>query len=101
MAITFSIENIVLNRKAETTLHRQLYQQLRRLVERRILPSGTGLPATRQLARDLMLGRNTVIAAYEQLAVEGFITIAHGKTPLVNGLPLHHELPPEKKLPLE
>src|SRR4029078_4578595 len=33
----------------------------------------TRLPATRTLARDLDLSRNTVLAAYEQLAAEGFI----------------------------
>jgi GntR family transcriptional regulator/MocR family aminotransferase len=34
---------------------------------------GRRLPATRQLARELGLSRNTVLAAYEQLRAEGFI----------------------------
>ena len=37
------------------------------------LGGGTRLPATRELARELGLSRNTVLAAYEQLRAEGFI----------------------------
>src|SRR5690606_35105416 len=37
------------------------------------LGAGTRLPATRILARELGLSRNTVLAAYEQLRAEGFI----------------------------
>ena len=37
------------------------------------LPLGAPLPSSRELAKVLGLGRNTVTAAYEQLADEGFI----------------------------
>ena len=37
------------------------------------LGDGGRLPATRQLARELGLSRNTVLAAYEQLRAEGFV----------------------------
>ena len=67
MAITFPLESITLDRSIPTNLHRQLYSQLRSLIEHRILPSGTALPSTRLLTKDLAVGRNTVIAAYEQL----------------------------------
>lgn len=38
------------------------------------LPAGARLPATRSLSRDLAISRNTVLAAYEQLQAEGFVT---------------------------
>src|SRR3546814_18498482 len=37
------------------------------------LVGGSRLPATRQLANELGISRNTVLAAYEQLRAEGFI----------------------------
>ena len=53
------------------------YAQLTRALKQAILSGRcapkTRLPATRTLARDLELSRNTVLAAYEQLAAEGFI----------------------------
>jgi GntR family transcriptional regulator/MocR family aminotransferase len=53
------------------------YAQLTRALKNAILTGrcapATRLPATRSLARDLDLSRNTVLAAYEQLAAEGFI----------------------------
>ncbi len=57
--------------------HGPRYLQLSRalkqaILERRCAPA-TRLPATRVLARELGLSRNTVLAAYEQLAAEGFI----------------------------
>lgn len=53
------------------------YLQLARALKQAILkgrcPAGTRLPATRVLARELNLSRNTVLAAYAQLTDEGFI----------------------------
>src|SRR4051794_26173928 len=53
------------------------YAQLTRALKQAILSGrcapATRLPATRSLARELDLSRNTVLAAYEQLAAEGFI----------------------------
>jgi GntR family transcriptional regulator/MocR family aminotransferase len=83
----FPVESIFLDRAAPEHLHRQLYAQLRGLIEKRLLPSGSALPSTRALAADLGLGRNTVIAAYDQLALEGFITTSRSARPVVSGLP--------------
>lgn len=53
------------------------YLQLARALKQAILDGrcapATRLPATRVLANELALSRNTVLAAYEQLAAEGFI----------------------------
>ena len=83
MAHGFPVENILLDRGGNAHLHRQLYTQLRGLIERRVLPSGSLLPSTRLLARNLELGRNTVIAAYDQLALEGYLQTRQGAAPVV------------------
>ncbi len=57
--------------------HGPRYLQLARALKQAILDgrcaAGTRLPATRVLASELTLSRNTVLAAYEQLAAEGFV----------------------------
>jgi GntR family transcriptional regulator/MocR family aminotransferase len=53
-----------------------LHAQLTRALKAEMLGGlgrGARLPATRLLARELDLSRNTVLAAYEQLRAEGFI----------------------------
>jgi GntR family transcriptional regulator/MocR family aminotransferase len=89
MALSFPVGNIVLYRGSEAPLHRQLYRQLRELIEGRVLLSGTALPSTRALAKDIGVGRNTVIAAYDQLALEGFLGTVRGSGPLVKELPTY------------
>ncbi len=54
-------------------LHRQLYEALRRAMLDGRLQAGDRLPSTRDLAHDLALSRNTVVAAMEQLTVEGYL----------------------------
>ncbi|HVR49638.1 MAG TPA: PLP-dependent aminotransferase family protein [Pseudorhodoferax sp.] len=54
-------------------LQRQLHQRLRQAVLDGRLAPGSRLPATRSLAEALGVSRNTVTAAYEQLAAEGFV----------------------------
>ena len=53
------------------------YAQLIRALKGAILDgrvnAGARLPASRSLARELDLSRNTVLAAYEQLQAEGFL----------------------------
>ena len=59
-----------------------LYRQLENAIRQQILNggilSGTRLPATRQLARDLGISRLTVKNAYEQLGSEGFLHSRRG-----------------------
>ena len=91
---TFSLESIVLDREGSANLHRQLYGQLRGMIESRALAAGTALPSTRLLAKDLGLGRNTVIAAYDQLALEGFLKTRRGAPPKVMDLPSRDKTQP-------
>lgn len=67
------LDLLVLDPKAETPLYRQLYDALRGAILDGRLVSGARLPSSRRLASDLEVGRNTVLAAYEQLAAEGYL----------------------------
>ena len=66
-----------LERAGPTPLFQQLYRQLRQAVLEGRLRAGVRLPATRFLARELGLSRNTVLTAYDQLASEGFLELRH------------------------
>lgn len=54
-------------------LYTQLYRQLRQHILTGGLPAGCLLPSARVLAADLKVSRNTVEAAVDQLASEGFV----------------------------
>ena len=65
-------------------LHRQLYEALRRAVLDGKLAAGERLPSSRELAQDLNLSRNTVVAALGQLTVEGYLVSRVGSGTFVN-----------------
>ena len=52
---------------------RQLHACLRGAIRNATLARGTRLPASRTLALELGVSRNTVLYAYDQLATEGFV----------------------------
>lgn len=80
--------DIAVDRDAGQPLQRQLYDKIGGLILNGRLTSGTLLPSSRALARDLGVSRNTVIAAYEQLAAEGFTEAAIGSgTTVASTLP--------------
>src|SRR5262249_38853949 len=54
-------------------LHRQLYDGLRAAILAGRLAAGARLPATRALAAELDVSRNTVLDAYAQLLAEGYV----------------------------
>ena len=53
---------------------RMLHECLRAAIRSGTLAAGTRLAASRALAEELGLARNTVLYAYEQLASEGLVT---------------------------
>jgi len=55
-----------------------IYRELRAAVIDGRLRPGEHLPGTRELARSLVVSRNTVAAAYERLTAEGFLTARVG-----------------------
>ena len=65
-------------------LHRQLYEALRRAILDGKLSAGDRLPSSRELTQDLKLSRNTVVAALNQLSVEGYLVSHVGSGTFVN-----------------
>jgi GntR family transcriptional regulator/MocR family aminotransferase len=68
-----------------TPLYEQLCESLRAAIAGGRLEPGTRLPSTRTLARELRISRNTVVAAYEQLALEGLLVATIGSGTRVRG----------------
>lgn len=58
---------------APESLHRQLYEELRRAILSGRLAPGSRLPASREFANVSHISRNTVLSAYSQLLAEGYI----------------------------
>ncbi|ROP35402.1 PLP-dependent aminotransferase family protein [Saccharothrix texasensis] len=74
-----------------------LERALREAIRAGRLTPGARLPATRRLAVELGLARNTVAAAYDQLVAEGYLTARRGAGTQVAPLPLTE--PPEPPAP--
>jgi len=64
---------LVLDRDHPIPLHRQLYEGLREAILTRRLMPGARLPSTRTLASELGISRYTVMDAFRQLLVEGYL----------------------------
>jgi DNA-binding transcriptional MocR family regulator len=62
------------DRGSDVAIARQLAQHLAGLIDAGRLTAGTRLPPAREVASALRLGRNTVNAAYAQLAARGLTT---------------------------
>lgn len=78
----------VLNRKSDSYLYEQLYEQLKQQILSGNMKAGQRLPATRELAAEYQISRNTVINAYYQLEIEGYIKPVTGSGYYVEHLPL-------------
>ena len=72
-------------------LFRQLYDQMREMVESGTLHRGDRLPATRELAGQLGLNRTTISAAYALLESEGLIAGHVGRGSFVTGRALKND----------
>lgn len=68
-----------------TSLYERLCDSLRADIASGRLAPGTRLPSTRTLSKELGMSRNTVMAAYEQLAAEGLVIAAKGSGTRVRG----------------
>lgn len=69
---------IELRREDPRPVYRQIADEVRRAVSVGILKPGEGLPAARELAKQLKLNANTVQHAYRTLASEGMIETRRG-----------------------
>jgi GntR family transcriptional regulator / MocR family aminotransferase len=75
---SFPFDIIVIDRASSIPIQRQLYAILRSGILTGRLSSNSVFPPTRALAKQLGIGRNTVIAVYDQLLAEGFIDARQG-----------------------
>src|SRR5262245_55126155 len=78
---------VTLDRAGERPLQEQLYHGIRDDILAGRLAPGTRLPATRQVAGDLGVARNTVVAAFAQLTREGYLVGRVGAGTQVAELP--------------
>ncbi len=73
-----SLEPLFPDRASGENLAVQLSRRLRAAIEQGTLRSGTRLLGSRQLAKRLGLGRNTVALAFDQLVAEGYLDARGG-----------------------
>ncbi|MCB6993829.1 PLP-dependent aminotransferase family protein [bacterium 210820-DFI.6.37] len=88
---------LYIDRNSKTPIYEQLYAALVQEILSGSLAAGDRLPATRKLAEELSIGRNTADKAYQQLAAEGYVRSRTGSGFIVNQLPL--ELFPQNPFP--
>lgn len=69
---------IILNEKSARSLYEQIYEKIKVDILDGTLLFGHRLPAIRELSHNLCVSRNTVEAAYRQLALEGYVTSRKG-----------------------
>ncbi|SJM62563.1 PLP-dependent aminotransferase family protein [Gulosibacter sp. 10] len=82
---------VALDRGGPLGLPQQLAQAVRALIEQGSLRPGDPLPSTRAWAARLEVSRGTVVAAYEQLAAEGYLVGEAGSATRINpSLPAAH-----------
>ena len=75
---------IRLDEASPTPKYQQIVEQVRALVATGALPPRTPLPSVRQLAADLGINVNTVLAAYRALESEGIVLLRHGARAVVH-----------------
>ena len=90
---------IPLDDESNVPLFRQLYESVRESILSGALAPGVRLPATRTVAADLGVSRNTVLLAFEQLRAEGYIEGKVGSGSYVSrNLPDQRVLVPSARL---
>lgn len=77
-----------LQQQTEGALYTRVFYCLRDAILQDILPPKTRLPASRDLAKELHVSRNTILNAYEQLQAQGYVEAITGSgTWVVETLP--------------
>lgn len=88
-----------LARNPNGALGKRLYDVLQCAIQDGSIATGSRLPATRDLARELSVSRNTVLAAYEQLQSEGYLQTRTGSGTFVSDS-LPEAVPETDELPV-
>src|ERR1700678_1330504 len=63
---------IIIDRKAATPLHKQIYNAFRTAILRGDIRPGQQIPSSRELAFEVQVSRFPVLNAYAQLQAEGY-----------------------------
>lgn len=70
--------NLNLDRNSVRALHRQLYDELKRMIIDGELPPGFKMPSSRELSAQFKIARSTATSAYDQLLADGFFQTYSG-----------------------
>jgi GntR family transcriptional regulator len=73
--------------RSPTPLYEQIAARIRVAVAAGELAPGDALPSVRTLARELRVNPATVVQAYRDLAMDGFVEIRHGQGTFVQNVP--------------
>ncbi len=79
--------SVKINSSSDVPLYKQLYNAFRQSILEGKFSPGQKLPGTRSLASELKISRNTVVLAFEQLLLEGYIKGKIGAGTFVNEIP--------------
>lgn len=86
--------------RGDGPLHRRLAGALTDAIRDGVIPAGSALPSSRQLAQDLRCSRWVVTEAYGQLAAEGYLEARPGSATRVRYRPAHEDArPPSARSP--
>jgi GntR family transcriptional regulator/MocR family aminotransferase len=64
---------VELDAASDIPMHRQIARQIGAAIRAGAIPGGVRLPSSRAFARLLRVSRNTVLAAYDDIAADGLI----------------------------
>jgi GntR family transcriptional regulator / MocR family aminotransferase len=78
------VPHLVLKRNVDEPLHRQIARQIEDAIRAGTLAGDAPLPSSRSLSKILRVSRNTVVAAYDELASVGLIRAIPGAGVRVN-----------------
>lgn len=79
ITMTFpALSEIAIDRNNDRAAYLQLTEQVRNLIVGGRLAPGLRMPSSRELAAQLGLARKTIVAAYDQLIAEGYLSARQG-----------------------
>jgi GntR family transcriptional regulator len=73
--------------RSPTPLYEQIAARIRVAVASGDLAPGDALPSVRALARELRVNPATVVQAYRDLAIDGFVEMRHGQGTFIQEVP--------------
>jgi GntR family transcriptional regulator/MocR family aminotransferase len=95
---TVQLSRIEIHKGAQDSIVLQISRQIRELILSGTLATGTRLPSTRELSRELRVSRTTIRESYEQLVAESYLSSSIGKGTFVIDHPVVQATSRENKL---